>query len=55
MDTPLMFAEDPVVGGMVFGEGGSITVPEVPGLGAVVREELLGEGITLEEAKHPLP
>jgi L-alanine-DL-glutamate epimerase-like enolase superfamily enzyme len=55
MDTPLMFKEDPVVGGMVFGEGGSITVPEVPGIGAVVREELLGEGITLEEAKHPLP
>ena len=48
MDTPLMFAEDPVVGGMVFGAGGSITVPEVPGLGAKVKEELLGEGIDLD-------
>ena len=48
MDTPLMFKEDPVVGGIVYGAGGSITVPEVPGLGAKVKEELLGEGLTME-------
>jgi L-alanine-DL-glutamate epimerase-like enolase superfamily enzyme len=49
MDTPLMFAQDPVIGGMVYGDGGSITVPEVPGLGAAVKEELLGEGVVITE------
>jgi L-Ala-D/L-Glu epimerase len=47
MDTPLMFAEDPVEGGILFGEGGSITVPVVPGLGATVREEMLDEGVVI--------
>lgn len=47
MDTPLMFAEDPVEGGIVFGASGSITVPEVPGLGACVKEEFLGDGSTI--------
>jgi L-Ala-D/L-Glu epimerase len=47
MDTPLMFAEDPVIGGIEFGGHGSITVSEVPGLGATVREELLGEGVLI--------
>lgn len=45
MDTPLMFAEDPVVGGITFGEGGSVKVPETPGLGATVDERWLGEGV----------
>ncbi len=47
MDTPLMFAQDPVLGGIVYGDGGSITVSEVPGLGATVNEELLGEGVVI--------
>lgn len=33
-DTPLMFSEDPVQGGIRYGENGSIEVPDVPGLGA---------------------
>lgn len=33
-DTPLMLADDPVEGGIAYGPGGSITVPETPGLGA---------------------
>lgn len=34
MDTPLMFASDPVQGGISYGPGGVITLPEAPGLGA---------------------
>ncbi|MEN7548481.1 dipeptide epimerase [Rapidithrix thailandica] len=33
-DTPLMFAQDPVVGGMSYLKNGTIKMPEVPGLGA---------------------
>lgn len=33
-DTPLMFTEDPVVGGILYSKGGVIGVPDVPGLGA---------------------
>jgi o-succinylbenzoate synthase len=33
-DTPLMFASDPVSGGIVYAENGVIEVPEMPGLGA---------------------
>ena len=33
-DTPMMFVEDPVEGGIQYGKGGSITVPETIGLGA---------------------
>jgi L-alanine-DL-glutamate epimerase-like enolase superfamily enzyme len=33
-DTPLMFEEDPVKGGIVYQDRGRIIVPEVPGLGA---------------------
>lgn len=35
-DTPLMFSEDPVEGGMVYQAGGGIDVPDVPGLGAKI-------------------
>jgi L-alanine-DL-glutamate epimerase-like enolase superfamily enzyme len=42
-DTPLMFTEDPVIGGIQYGPGGVIEVPEVPGLGAVVEESYLQE------------
>ena len=37
-DTPMMFEEDPVIGGIEYGSKGLITVPEVPGLGASVDE-----------------
>lgn len=38
-DTPLMFTEDPIIGGIKYGKNGAIEVPEAPGLGA----ELLPE------------
>ena len=40
-DTPLMFTEDPVVGGIKYLEKGVIEVPEAPGLGAVIDEAYL--------------
>jgi len=40
-DTPLMFTEDPVIGGITYLEKGVIDVPEVPGLGAVIDESCL--------------
>ena len=40
-DTPLMFVEDPVIGGIAFDNKGVITVPEVAGLGATVDESYL--------------
>lgn len=40
-DTSLMFSEDPISGGIVYGEGGKITLPEGPGIGAWVEEERL--------------
>jgi len=36
MDTPLMFTEDPVEGGITYSEGGRIKVPEASGLGASI-------------------
>jgi len=33
-DTPLMFTEDPVTGGITYGKNGVVTVPESVGLGA---------------------
>ena len=41
-DTPLMFTEDPVSGGMTYHENGVVKVPEAPGLGAWIEEEKLG-------------
>ena len=35
-DTPLMFTEDPVSGGAVYGEKGLVTVTETPGLAATI-------------------
>jgi L-alanine-DL-glutamate epimerase-like enolase superfamily enzyme len=35
-DTPLMLSADPVTGGMQYGPGGRIRLPEGPGLGAAV-------------------
>ena len=40
-DTPLMFTEDPVIGGIEYKTGGVIEVPEVPGLGAVIDQAYL--------------
>jgi len=40
-DTPLMFTEDPVIGGIQYLENGVIDVPEVPGLGAVIDQSYL--------------
>ncbi len=37
-DTPMMFIEDPVIGGIVYGNGGLVTVPDAPGLGASLDE-----------------
>jgi L-Ala-D/L-Glu epimerase len=42
-DTPLMFTEDPVIGGIKYLAKGVIDVPEVPGLGAVISEEYLSK------------
>ena len=38
-DTPLMFAGDPVEGGLSYGAGGRVTVPDAPGLGARLRPD----------------
>jgi L-alanine-DL-glutamate epimerase-like enolase superfamily enzyme len=43
LDTPLMFTEDPVEGGVIYGERGMVEVPEVVGLGAIVEKEYLKE------------
>lgn len=40
-DTPLMFCDDPVVGGIWYGENGLVTIPDSPGLGASLDESYL--------------
>jgi L-alanine-DL-glutamate epimerase-like enolase superfamily enzyme len=40
-DTPLMFEEDSVVGGILYGANGEITLPEAIGLGASMDEKYL--------------
>jgi L-Ala-D/L-Glu epimerase / N-acetyl-D-glutamate racemase len=40
-DTPLMFTEDPVSGGLTYHENGIVKVPETPGLGAWIEEDYL--------------
>lgn len=40
-DTPLMFIEDPVIGGIEYLPKGIINVPDVPGLGAAIDESYL--------------
>jgi L-alanine-DL-glutamate epimerase-like enolase superfamily enzyme len=40
-DTPLMFVEDPVIGGITYDNKGVVTVPDTPGLGASVDENYL--------------
>ncbi|NJC26364.1 mandelate racemase/muconate lactonizing enzyme family protein [Neolewinella antarctica] len=41
LDTPLMQSVDPIVGGMVYGAGGRVSLPNAPGLGASVAEPYL--------------
>lgn len=48
MDTPLMFTADPVVGGTLYGPGGTVSVPELPGLGASIDPAFLVGGTTIE-------
>ncbi len=40
-DTPLMFTEDPVEGGIAYSNCGEVTVPAAPGLGASFKENYL--------------
>jgi o-succinylbenzoate synthase len=40
-DTPLMFTEDPVSGGLTYHENGVVKVPEMPGLGGWIEESYL--------------
>ncbi|MDP2335553.1 MAG: dipeptide epimerase [Bacteroidota bacterium] len=40
-DTPLMFCEDPVIGGIQYDANGKITLPETPGLGASINSDYL--------------
>ena len=40
-DTALMFRDDPVSGGIIYGKNGLITVPEQPGLGATINAKEL--------------
>lgn len=37
-DTPMMFIEDPIIGGITYNSKGVISVPDTPGLGAAVDE-----------------
>jgi len=41
-DTPLMFTEDPVSGGLTYHENGVVKLPEAIGLGASIEESYLG-------------
>jgi L-alanine-DL-glutamate epimerase-like enolase superfamily enzyme len=47
-DTPLMFTEDPVIGGLQYKANGVIEVPDVPGLGAVIDERYLEKAEKVE-------
>ena len=42
-DTPMMFEEDPVIGGIGYGNKGEVRVPEVKGLGATFDETYLSK------------
>ena len=43
LDTPLMFIEDAVQGGMSYGANGQVNVPDEPGLGAWMAEDYLNK------------
>jgi L-Ala-D/L-Glu epimerase len=40
-DTPLMYTEDPVEGGLIYERNGRMTLPQVPGLGASIARDYL--------------
>ncbi len=40
-DTPMMFNEDPIIGGITYDNKGVVTVPDTPGIGATVDEKYL--------------
>jgi hypothetical protein len=42
-DTPLMFTEDPIGGGITYGNNGSITLSDQPGLGASLKPDSFRE------------
>jgi L-Ala-D/L-Glu epimerase len=42
-DTPLMFCENPVIGGIQYDGNGVIELPDTPGLGASLNPEYLGQ------------
>jgi len=42
-DTPLMYTEDPVIGGIVYAENGVVLVADTPGLGAVIDDAYLSD------------
>lgn len=42
-DTPLMFEEDPVIGGITYGKNGLVEVPDAIGLGSSMDEKYLKE------------
>ncbi len=46
-DTPLMYTEDPVLGGLVYKENGVMELPDIPGLGALIDQRYLAnaEGV----------
>ncbi len=41
LDTPLMLKEDPVIGGMVFGQNGIVEIDNTAGIGAAIDEKYL--------------
>ncbi|MBK9176498.1 MAG: dipeptide epimerase [Flavobacteriales bacterium] len=47
MDTPLMFTVDPVVGGITYGTGGRIAVPDGPGSIARINVDFLGTPVAV--------
>jgi L-alanine-DL-glutamate epimerase-like enolase superfamily enzyme len=51
-DTPLMYTEDPVVGGIRYLAQGVIDVPDTPGLGAVINEQYLQHAEKREFTRH---
>ncbi|MDB5272260.1 MAG: mandelate racemase [Chitinophagaceae bacterium] len=40
-DTPMMFMEDPVLGGIQYGDKGIVHIPDIPGIGASIDEAYL--------------
>jgi L-alanine-DL-glutamate epimerase-like enolase superfamily enzyme len=42
-DTPLMYTEDPVTGGLQYKEKGLLELPDVPGLGATIEQAYLNK------------